>query len=126
MRVIVAGSRTWSDYALLAKELDRLTNKLDRKKLVILSGGADGADKLGEKWCFERMVSYQRFPADWHKYGKRAGHIRNSEMLEEGKADALIAFWNGSSPGTADIIRKARKKGIKVRVIRPKRKWWEK
>ena len=125
MRVIVAGSRTWMDYALLAKELDRLTSKLDRKKLVILSGGAEGADRLGEKWCFERMVSYEVWKADWSK-GKKAGPIRNTQMLEEGKADALIAFHIGKSPGTADIIRKARKKEIKVRVIRPKRKWWEK
>lgn len=127
MRVIVAGSREFTDYALLKKELNRLTKKLDKKKLIVLSGGAEGADKLGEKWCFENMVTYERYLPDYEEHGRKAPLIRNTEMVNN--ADALIAFHLRNSPGTADVISKARKKGLKVKVIRiesQEKKWWEK
>lgn len=115
MRIIVAGSRDFNDYPFLCETMDRLTRKLDKKKLVIISGGAKGADKLGERWAFERMVSVEIFHADWAKHGKAAGPIRNGEMADV--ADVLIVFWDGKSPGTKDMISQANKKGLKVRVI---------
>lgn len=116
MRIIVAGSRTFDDYPLLCETMDHLTRKLDKKKLVILSGGAKGADKLGEQWAFERRVgTVEVYHADWVKHGKAGGPIRNGEMTEN--ADVLVAFWDGKSPGTKDMISQAKKKGLKVRVI---------
>lgn len=63
------------------------------------------------------MIRYEVFRADWDKHGKAAGPIRNQEMLDNGKADALVAFWDGKSPGTKDMIRRAKRKGIKVKVV---------
>lgn len=116
MRIIIAGSRDFDDYPLLCETMDKLTRKLDKKKLVILSGGAKGADKLGEQWAFERGVgTVEIYHADWTKHGKSAGPIRNEEMAEN--ADVLVAFWDGKSPGTKDMISQAKKKGLKVRVV---------
>jgi hypothetical protein len=58
------------------------------------------------------------FPADWGTFGKRAGPIRNKQMLEEGKPDLVIAFWDGNSPGTKNMIDQAQAKGISVKVIK--------
>lgn len=115
MRLIVAGSRTCDDWELVKTTLDRLTRRLDKKKLVVLSGGAKGADKLGERWAFESMVGYEVYRADWDKYGKAAGMKRNAEMVKA--ADVLIAFWDGKSPGTEAIIDMAYKQGLKVKVV---------
>lgn len=116
MRVIVCGSRDFENYSLLNEELNNWLGELDKKKLVILSGAAKGADTLGEKWAYANYVTVERYHADWEKHGKAAGPIRNSEMLEAG-AQACIAFWDGISRGTKDMIDKARAKGIKVKVV---------
>lgn len=116
MRIIVCGSRTFMDYTLLQETLDRLTRKLDKAKLVILSGHTRGADTLAEHWCFVRHVSLEVYHPDHNTHGKAAPHVRNREMVEA--ADALVAFWDGESPGTASIVALARKKKLKVRVVR--------
>lgn len=118
MNVIVAGPRTFTDYKLLEGTLDHYTSKLDKKKLTIIHGGAPGADRLTSDWCFKRMVKCKIFHPDWEKHKKATGPIRNSEMLREG-AQALIAFQpkKGTTPGTQDMIKQARKAGIKVKVI---------
>lgn len=120
MRVIVAGSREFSDYKLLKRKLDRLFSKLDKKKLVILSGHAEGADRLGERWASENYVTYEIHRPDYDKYpGGSAPIVRNAEMVKA--ADCLVAFWLGDgSKGTADVIMKARVKGIPVRIIKVK------
>ena len=113
MNVIVAGSRTFDDYRLLRYKLDQiLANKLP--DVVIVSGGARGADTLGERYAQERGLPVKQFPADWDTYGKRAGYLRNEEMA--GYADALVAFWDGSSNGTRHMIDLMQ--GKPVRVIR--------
>jgi hypothetical protein len=116
MKVIVAGSRGMTDYPLLKRKLDRIFAKLDKKKLVVLSGHAEGADQLGERWCDERLVRYEIHRPDWDRLGRSAGMVRNSEMVKE--ADALVCFWVNNSPGSADVILKARAKGIPVRIIK--------
>lgn len=116
MRIIIAGTRTFDDYPLLCETMDRLTRKLDKRRLIIVSGGAKGADKLGERWAFERGAgTVEIYHADWAKHGKAAGPIRNGEMAQA--ADVLIAFWDGESSGTKDMIAQAKKKGLKVRVV---------
>ena len=122
MRVIVAGSRMFDDYVLLKRTMDKIFAHIKRSKtdtsIKVISGGAKGADKLGEQWAYDNMISYQVFRADWTKHGKVAGPIRNQEMIDGGKADALVAFWNGKSPGTKDMIRRARKHKLKVKIVR--------
>ena len=116
MRIIIAGGRSFDDRQLLYSVMDKVTKKLDKKKLVILSGHAEGADKLGEEWAYSRMVGTVRVHhPDWNKHKKAAGVIRNGEMVAE--ADGLVAFWDGESKGTEDVIIRARKAKLKVKIV---------
>lgn len=115
-RVIIAGTRDFSDYQLLRDKCDAiLSSKRQDSNIIIVSGTARGADRLGERYARERGFQLRRFPADWELYGKSAGHIRNAKMADN--ADALIAFWDGESKGTKNMIDNARRKGLAVRVI---------
>ncbi len=111
-KVIIAGSRDFADYSLLRSVADQALAGMDG--IEIVSGGARGADALGERYARERRYAMKVFPAEWKKWGAAAGPIRNAQMA--GYADALIAFWNGSSPGTGDMIRKAEEKDLRVHV----------
>lgn len=115
-RLIVAGSRDFANYELLKQKCDSL---LARKRLthsiVIASGTARGADRLGERYAVERGYQVERFPADWERDGKAAGPIRNAHMAAH--ADALVAFWDGVSSGTKDMIERAMKRDLPVRVV---------
>lgn len=106
----MAGGRHYNNYPLLCKKLDHL---LQRHSLVeIVSGGASGADKLGERYASERGYSLSIFPADW-SLGKRAGPIRNEQMAKY--ATHLVAFPGGR--GTANMIEQAKANGLHVRVV---------
>lgn len=110
-KVIIAGSRDFNDYELLKKLVSHtLVNQQD---VEIVSGGARGADALGERYAKEHGLSLKRFPADW-EHGKSAGYIRNAEMAKYG--DALIAFWDLKSKGTKHMITNAKLKGLKIKV----------
>ena len=113
-RCIVAGGRDFDDYELLR---DKLKIILAAKLLYveIVSGGARGADKLGEVFAIYHNLEIKLFPANWDELGKSAGYIRNSEMADY--AHALVAFWDKKSKGTKHMIDLATKKGLKVRVI---------
>lgn len=113
-RVIVAGSRSFGDYELLAKTLDALHEEIGDFELV--SGTAHGADRLGEQWAKARGLSVKRFPADWEKYGRGAGYRRNEQMAQY--ATHLVAFWDGQSKGTAHMIGIARSLNLTVQVVR--------
>ena len=113
-KVIIAGGRDFTNYELLRTKCNNL---LQNKNIVeIVSGTANGADKLGERYAIEKGFQIKRFPAQWTKFGKSAGYKRNAEMADY--ADALIAFWNGSSKGTKHMIDLAKKKNILVRIIK--------
>lgn len=114
-RVIIAGGRDFDDYLLLCKTMDKLLVNVT-ERIIIISGTARGADSLGERYAAEKGYEVRRFPADWEKYGKSAGYRRNERMAEY--ADALVAFWDGESRGTANMISLAEKRGLKVRVKR--------
>ena len=111
MRTIIAGGRTFSDWDLLTRELDQHLDVITE----VVSGCAKGADHLGELWALKNNIPIHRFPAYWQGQGKAAGPIRNTKMAEY--ADALIAFWNGKSSGTTDMIAKAKKRGLTVTII---------
>lgn len=115
-RVIIAGKRSFNDYDTLRDVCDNiLADKCRSHTVVVISGGADGADSLGERYAQERGYDLQRFPADWQQYGRAAGPIRNRQMADN--ADALIAFWDGESRGTKNMIETARKVGLLERTI---------
>lgn len=117
MRVIVAGSRSFTDQAVAFKELDRL---FESKAVEVVSGRAAGADLLGELWAEARRQALKYFPAKWGVYGQSAGYIRNVEMADyarEQEEGMLVAFWNGRSRGTKHMIQIAQEKGLKVIII---------
>ena len=115
-RVIIAGGREYNNYDFLRERCDfYLQNKFNEEDVIIVSGHAKGADALGERYAQERGLACEQYPADWEKYGRGAGPIRNEQMANV--ANALIAFWDGQSRGTANMINLAMSKGLKVAVV---------
>lgn len=114
-RVIIAGGRYYEDYNTLKAYADRMLSNIT-DEIQIVSGGASGADALGERYAKEKGYSLKRFPADWNSYGRSAGVKRNRQMAQY--ADALIAFWDGVSRGTKNMIDEATSAGLLVRVKR--------
>lgn len=115
-RVIIAGTRHFSDYPLLREKCDKImAGKAKDNKIVVISGTARGADRLGERYAQERGYDVRQFPADWEHDGSKAGPIRNAKMADN--ADALIVFWDGKSRGSKNMIDTATSKGLLVRVI---------
>ena len=116
-RIIVAGSRGFEDKKLMHAKLSHLLgSKLDTHSVTIISGGANGADKLGERWGAKFAHNVHRIDAPWSLFGNSAGHIRNEVMA--GCADACVVFWDGESKGTAGMIAQAKKAGIPTRVVK--------
>jgi hypothetical protein len=116
-RVIIAGSRSFEDYELLREKCDKILEKiLDRfGEIIIVSGTARGADRLGERYANDRGYAIERYPAQWDTYGKSAGYKRNAQMAEN--ADALIAFPVGVTKGTQHMIKIATDARLHTRVI---------
>ena len=83
---------------------------------IILSGLAKGADTLAVKYANEHNYQWHGYAADWGRFGKSAGIRRNTQMADN--ADALIAFWDGSSRGTKNMIEQAQAKGLQIRIIK--------
>lgn len=126
-RIIIAGSRTFTDKSLLYRVCDEQIAEIaksdENATVQIISGGARGADKLAEMYARDRQFSNIVLPAQWNKYGKRAGMLRNGDMArmaskKDGKG-VLIAFWDGQSRGTKNMIfRSNENNNIKVVVFR--------
>jgi len=114
MKLIVAGSREFTDYSTLETELSNIKDSITE----IVSGTARGADRLGERYANENNITLQRMPAEWDKHGRSAGYKRNEQMAEY--ADSLIAFWDGQSRGTKHMIDIARRLDLEVIVIKTK------
>ena len=119
-RYIVAGGVHFEDYETLKTTLDDLFKEIPKDELEVVSGHAKGADSLGERYAEEKGIRCTVFPADWKKYGRAAGPIRNKQMLEYATEQeaGLIAFWNGESKGTKNMISIAEKAGIEVKIVR--------
>ena len=111
MKLIIAGNRDFNDYYLLCNTMSLLNLSVSK----VVSGGARGADALGERWAIENNILIKRFPADWNKYGKRAGILRNESMAQY--ADGLLAFHDGIGRGTANMIMNAQKYNLFVHVV---------
>ena len=109
MKLAIIGSRSFSDYTLLK---DHVINNFPDVRIII-SGGAKGVDQLGEKLAKELCLSTEIYLPEWDRYGKSAGLIRNELIINN--SDALIAFWDGASPGTKKSIEICRR--IKKNLI---------
>lgn len=128
LKVIIAGGRNFKDYKTLRKVCDKVLSEIEN--VIIVSGKEpNGADKLGEKYAKEKGFIVKEFPADWNdltepcvlrtrkdgtKYNALSGFKRNYKMAEY--ADALIAFWDGESPGTKDMIEQAKRKKLQIKI----------
>ena len=98
MKIAIVGGRDFNDYELLSEHMTPFHTKCD----TVMCGEAKGADTLGKQWAEENYIDVKSFPADWDKYGKAAGPIRNREMVQE--SDFIVAFWDGKSRGTKNTI----------------------
>lgn len=131
MKVLVCGSRRFSNDALARKWIEAYMRQLVPKGSTVIHGGASGADTMAAEASLELGLVRRlqvggpvpedgwiavAFLPDWKKYGKRAGFVRNDEMLDQ-KPDLVIAFWNGKSKGTKYTIDKAQGRGIETKVI---------
>ena len=108
MKVIIAGTRSITDYKLITTEI---TNSMFYISEVI-SGTCKGVDLLGERFAQEHQIQITRFKPDWDKYGSRAGPIRNEKMAQY--ADALILIWDGKSSGSTNMFKLAKYYDLKI------------
>ncbi len=113
MRVIVCGGRDYADDLLVGETLQHYLDNMP--ELLMVQGGASGADLLAKTWCEQQGVPCATFKAEWSKHGKSAGPLRNAAMLATVEPDVVVAFPGGR--GTADMVRRARKAGVAVLSI---------
>lgn len=119
LRVLMCGSRTlrFSDFFPVVAVIERYTRI---GPIVVIHGAAPGADSLAGR-CAEALgLTVEAYPADWAKHGKRAGYLRNKQMLDEGKPDVVWAFVDKplvESKGTAMMVDLARGAGVPVYVV---------
>lgn len=112
MKLLIAGSRGFQDYSGLCEVLHQLFK--DEKIDLIISGGARGADQLGERYAKEHNIPVKQYLPDWDLFGKSAGIRRNKTMCEN--ADCLVAFWDGESRGTRFTIEYMQSLGKQTKV----------
>lgn len=108
--MIVCGSRGWDDRERIADRLFLLP-----PDTTVVHGGASGADRIAAEEAEKLEFVVEAHPAHWNQFGKRAGFIRNEEMALAG-ADLCIAFWDGQSRGTQDMVKRANEHGIRVEI----------
>jgi hypothetical protein len=105
MRTVIAGSRSITDPRELNEAVARAAVNHGIVPTTVLSGNAFGVDKMGEAWAAANDVPVETYPANWSRYGNRAGHLRNATMAHQ--CEAVIAVWDGKSKGTMDMIQLA-------------------
>lgn len=112
--IAVTGGRDYPDKQRVYDALDA-ASKYYGDNVFLAIGDATGADRHAWEWAIDRKVPYRRFHAEWDKYGKMAGPIRNRDMLNSG-VDVLVAFPGGR--GTAGCIKEAERRMIPVRIFK--------
>lgn len=111
--ILVCGSRTWSYGRAVYDMLN-----VEEPTVVVHGDCPIGADAYAAGWCNLHDVPQRRYPADWRTHGRAAGPIRNQQMLDAEQPDLVLAFRSrGTSRGTDDMIRRAKRAGVPVRVI---------
>lgn len=129
MHILVAGSRSWTDYNKMVKVLDDLIREEQlpfADDVTIVSGGAKGADNLAERYAHEKGYELVVIRADWDKYGRSAGYRRNEEMhkyIEKDNNRFCVCFWDGQSKGTAHNFDLVKKHNTPLTIIKQEIKW---
>lgn len=113
LRYLICGDRNWDDIERIAQFISTLP-----PDSVIIEGEARGADSIARECALEMGLEVVKFPADWKKFGKGAGPIRNLQMITEGRPDVVVAFHNNlsASKGTKNMVETARKHGLNVLI----------
>ena len=107
--ILVCGGRDFKNRLAMYRALDDINPR------KVISGAAQGADKLAAEWAKNRRIPLQEFPADWKTHGKNAGPIRNRQMLDEGLPELVVAFPGGR--GTSDMVRQANDAGVQTMKV---------
>lgn len=115
IKLLVAGGRDFDDYELLEEELSAYTIMRGREGVLIIQGGAKGADLIAKVFAIANEVEHKTVRAKWEMYGKTAGFIRNEEMWK--MCDEGIIFWDGESKGTAHSIELSKKYKKPLRIV---------
>lgn len=118
MKIITAGGREFKNSNMFYDAINKFIadHRLEEHEFEVVSGDARGADAMGKQMAIDHKLVLHLYPAQWHRLGKRAGYDRNVQMVQN--ADALIAFWDGESRGTAHMIDIAKNRDLIVVVIR--------
>lgn len=116
LRTIVAGSRDFNNFELMERLLDMYFQRYSIDQIEIVSGGARGTDRLGERYANSRGIALKVMPADWNRFGKSAGYRRNELMAQY--ATHCIVFWDGESRGTQHMINLANQYKLALRIVR--------
>lgn len=123
VRILVSGSREWTDKQIVHETLRRvyyMKVSAEDTEHVLLHGCARGIDEIAEQWAIqEGCWEIERYPAEWTKYQLKAGPIRNQKMIDVGKPDAAVVFWDGKSRGTLDTMRRCIQGGVPVTLVGP-------
>jgi len=114
MKILICGDRNYSNYDKIVSIIKRL--KDEEKELIIIEGGASGADELAKKASIELEIEFREYKADWKRYGRSAGPKRNQQMLDCESPELVIAFHENieKSKGTKDMLNRASKANIKT------------
>jgi hypothetical protein len=111
-KLAIVGGRDFDSYELLEQEVDLIAPS---NTTEIVSGGAKGADSLGEWYAVRRRLRICVFQADWDLHGKSAGYKRNTQIVDY--CDGLIAFWDTKSKGTKHSIDLATKANKLIKIV---------
>lgn len=116
-RIIICGGLSFHDNDLFGTYVDDIIQQFPNCEII--SGHARGADTLGEEYAKQHNIPLKVFPAEWNKYGKAAGPIRNGQMLKYAIAEdaMVIAFWDGHSRGTKNMLDQARRAGVECKIV---------
>lgn len=114
IRILICGGRDFNDYARCKTDVLRLAKGYS--EVTFITGMARGADSLALKLYTEFECELDKYPADWDTFGKSAGFRRNQQMLDEGKPDVVLAYWDGKSRGTQHMIRISQERSINVHI----------
>lgn len=113
MKLAIIGSRTFDDYERLDGTIESHLSRINAEREYVplfnevISGGARGVDQLGARWAKEHGVKLTEFIPDWDRHGKRAGFLRNEDIVAA--ADFVLAFWDGKSKGTGNSLSIAKR-----------------
>ncbi|MBQ4316605.1 MAG: DUF2493 domain-containing protein [Oscillospiraceae bacterium] len=118
MQIVICGCRDFYDKKVFTEFVDKcLAETASEREICILSGHCSGVDAMAEEYAAEHGLKVKLYPAEWARYGKAAGPKRNNQMAKD--ASAVIAFWDGRSRGTKNMIDTATKlnKPVFVKMI---------